>query len=162
MASLPRSRVLMRIASSMGDMKIFPSPIAPVDELAMIISMIFVTSFSSTTISTLVLGRRSTLIFDPPTVSAIPLCLPRPLTSYIVRLVYPAFANASLTVPNFSVLIIASIFFRCYSSVLCGYTHFLAILSFIEVTVSSRVFTRFLSSAISVDSSLTLLASSIV
>ncbi len=60
------SPVRIRQTDSTGSTKILPSPMLPVLTLLMIVSITLFTEAASTTISTLILGMNSTLVFRPP------------------------------------------------------------------------------------------------
>ena len=81
----PSSPVRIRIASSTGSTKIFPSPTSPVRACLRIVSTTSDLSLSSTTHSTLSFGRTLTVRLEPRYVSTIPFWRPEPLTSVIER-----------------------------------------------------------------------------
>src|SRR3990172_1513949 len=111
MAFFPLSPVLTRITSSTGRTKIFPSPMFPVQAALRMAWTTFSTSSSFTTTSTFVLWSRSTPWATPRHIRTRPFCLPRPCTSTAFRPTIPTFSRVLFTSPNFSLRMMASIFF---------------------------------------------------
>jgi hypothetical protein len=101
----------MRTTCSTDDTNILPSPILPVRAALMMASMAGSTVSSATTISILILGRKSTTYSAPRYSSVWPFCRPKPLTSVTVSPVTPTSDNASRTSSSLNGLMMASIFF---------------------------------------------------
>src|SRR5689334_1452173 len=101
----------MRMASATSKTKILPSPIFPVRaENASFCSTSSHRS-SATTISSLILGSRSTLYSCPRYTSLWPFCRPCPRTSEMVMPSIPMDLRASLTSSSLNGWMMASIFF---------------------------------------------------
>src|SRR5262249_30955491 len=122
-ASIPRSPVRMRITSSTGRTKIFPSPIFPDLAARSMASTTRGAWSSSTTISIFTLGRKSTTYSAPLYSSVWPRCRPNPFTSTAVRPWTPTSASASFTSSSLKGLMIASIFFIRFAPGLSSTRH---------------------------------------
>src|SRR5262249_12710499 len=116
MASLPRSPVRMRMISSIGRTKIFPSPMRPVLAAFSMASTTSTTCSSRTMISSFTLGRKSTTYSAPRYSSVWPFCRPNPFTSLTVRPCTPMPDRLSFTSSSLKGLMIASTFFMAIAS----------------------------------------------
>src|SRR5262249_50062711 len=84
MASSPRSPVRIRITSSTGVIKIFPSPMLPVWAAAIIVSTTISSRWSGMMISILVLGRKSATYKDLTDQRSRKLLVPSPPSAHLV------------------------------------------------------------------------------
>src|SRR3954452_15901815 len=110
----------MRIASSTGRTKIFPSPTSPVRACFRIVSTTRPLSLSSTTTSTFSFGRTLTVRLEPRYVSTTPFWRPDPFTSPIDREGNPLSSSSVRIGSNASWRMNASIFFMFTSSLGVG------------------------------------------
>src|SRR6266700_6574544 len=101
----------MRMASSILETKIFPSPMRPVCAARLMVSTALSTISSLSTISIFTFGRKSTTYSAPRYNSVCPFWRPNPFTSVTVRPVTPSSDNASRTSSSLNGLMIASTFF---------------------------------------------------
>src|SRR5881296_2940036 len=104
------------IASSTLDRNILPSPIFPVLAVFRIVSTARFTSASGSTISSFILGSRSTVYSRPRYTSVCPFCRPWPRTSITVMPSTPISRSASFTDSNREGWMMASSFIMTASA----------------------------------------------
>src|SRR5690606_20991405 len=104
---MPRSPVRPLTTSSTGVTQTLPSPIFPVRAAATMASTTLAASISSTSTSSLIFGRNSTVYSAPRYTSVWPFCRPYPCTSPTVMPVTPRACSASLTASSWCGLITA-------------------------------------------------------